>query len=162
MPITFGAFVSIVANAWKGASALHGRFINPPVKADFEKYLSALEHRRVLYAGWEYENTHAVLASLSEILDRTRDFRAAHNKNADVRRLCGSLITALQKCSDTIRGCDMHTRQGEFMAYRALLKFRGEMAKTLAVLCGLLNVDPRSTDLEQFIMNMALVRPTPS
>jgi len=36
------------------------------------------------------------------------------------------------------------------------------MAKTLAVLCGLLNVDPRSTDLEQFIMNMALVRPTPS
>src|SRR4051794_2856605 len=107
MPITFSGLVSVVANSWKGLNAAHSWLTSAPLKADFEKYLAALEHRRVLYAQWEYENTHGVLASLSEILDRTRDFRAAHSKNPEIRRLFGSLITALQKASDTIHGCNM-------------------------------------------------------
>ncbi len=160
MPITFSGLVSVIANAWKGANAVHSRLTNAALKSDFERYLAALEHRRVLYAAWEYENTHAVLASLAEILDRTRDFRAAHNKNPEIRRLFGSLITSMQKGSDTIRGCDMHTREGEFMAYKALLKIRSDLAKTLAVTCGLLAVHPHNFELEQFIMNSALVRPT--
>jgi hypothetical protein len=97
---------------------------------------------------------------VSEITDRTRDLRAAHNKNAEVRKLLGSLITALQKGSGTIHGCNMHTRQGEFMAMKALLRVRSELVKTLAILCGLLGMNPRDTELEQFIMNMALVRPS--
>jgi hypothetical protein len=159
MPITFNGLVSIIANTWKGAKAIHNWATDAPLKQDFEQYLSALEHRRVLYAQWEYENIHAVLVSLSEILDRTRDFRAKHASNSDVRRLLGSFIQTLQRESDTIDGCNMHARQGEYMAYKALLKIRSEMAQVLAVLCGLLHVNPRSTELEQFIMNMALVRP---
>jgi hypothetical protein len=160
MPITFSGLVSVIANSWKGLNAAHSWLTNAPLKADFEQYLASLEHRRVLYVQWEYENTPAVLASLSEILDRTRNFRATHSKNSEIRRRFGSLITGIQNASDTIRGCNMHTRQGEFMAYRALLKFRSELAGTLALFCGLLKVDPRSTELEQFIMNMALVRST--
>jgi hypothetical protein len=104
------------------------------LRTDFEQYLSVLEHRRVLYAEWEYENTHAVLASISEITNRTRDLRAAHNKNAEVRKLLGNLITAMQKRLDTIHGCNMQTRQGEFMAMKALLRVRSELAKTLPIL----------------------------
>jgi len=159
MPITFHWLVSIVANTWKGAKAIHNWATDAALKQDFERYLSALEHRRVLYVEWQYENTHAVLASLSEILDRTRDLRANHAKNSQVRTLLGSLIQTLQRQSDTIHGCNMHTRQGEFMAYKALLKVRSDMAQALAVLCGLLEVDPHSTELRMFIMNMALVRP---
>lgn len=159
MPITFTGLVSAISNTWKGAKALHNWATDAPLKQDFQQYLSALEHRRVLYAAWEYENIHAVLASLSEILDRTRNLRAKHSRNLDVRKLLGSFIQVLQRESDTIHGCNMHTPQGEFMAYRALLKIRSEMAQVLAVLCGLLHVNPSNTELEQFIMNMALVRP---
>jgi hypothetical protein len=159
MPITFHGLVSIVASTWKGAKAIQNWATDATLKRDFEQYLAALEHRRVLYVEWQYENVHGILASLSEILDRTRDLRASHTKNSQVRTLLGSLVQTLQRQSDTIRGCNMHTREGEFMAYKALLKVRSEMAQVLAVLCGLLGVDPRSTDLRLFIMNMALVRP---
>jgi len=159
MPITFSGLVSTISNTWKLTKVTHDWLTDAALKKDFEQYLAVIEKRRVLYAAWEYENVHAVLTSLSNILDQTRDFRARHANNPSVRKLLGTLIDILQRESDTIHDCNMHTRQGEYMAYMALLKIRGEMAKTLAVLCGLLNVDPRSTELEQFIMNMALVRP---
>ncbi len=158
MPITFSGLVSTIANTWKGVKAVHNWATDAALRQDFERYLAALELRRVLYAKWEYENIHAVLASLSEILDLTRDLRANHSKNAQVRKLLGAFIETLQRETDTIHGCNMHTRQGEFMAYKALLTIRSEMAQVLAIMCGLLNVSPHSTDLEQFIMNMALVR----
>ncbi|MHB1282414.1 MAG: hypothetical protein ACYCZI_00880 [Metallibacterium scheffleri] len=158
MPITFSGLVSTIATTWKSAKALHNWASDAALKKDFEQYLSALERRRVLYAGWEYENIHAVLASLSEILDQTRELRARHNKNHEISKLLGSFINTLQRESDVIRGCNMQTRQGEFMAYKALLKIRSEMAQMLSILCGILDVNPRNTELEQFIMNMALVR----
>jgi hypothetical protein len=159
MPITFGSLVSIISNGWRGASAVHAWATSALPKQDFERYLAALERRRVLYVSWEYENIGGVLASISEILDRTRDLRANHRNHPEIRALLGKLISTMQEQSDTIRGCDMHTRQGEFMAYKALLKIRSEMAQVLAILCGVFEIDPRSTELEQFIMNMALVRP---
>jgi len=159
MPITFNGFVATVANTWKAAKAFHNWITDADLKRDFEQYLYALEHRRVLYAKWEYENIHAVLASLSEILDRTRDLRARNAKHPEVRKLLGTFIQTLQRETDVIHGCNMNSRQGEFMAYKALLKIRSAMAQVLAILCGILDVDPRSTELEQFIMNFALVKP---
>jgi hypothetical protein len=159
MPITFNVLVSTIASAWKGIAAVHSWATDLPLRRDFEVYLDKLESREVLYAKWEYENIVAVLNSLSEILDYTRDFKADHLNNSDVRRLFSPFIKTLQRETETIRGCDMRTTQGEFMAYKALLKIRSEMAQMLAVLCGLLDVDPRKTELSQFIMNMALVRP---
>jgi hypothetical protein len=160
MPITFNGLVSAIANTWKAGKTIHNWVTDAELKRDFEQFLSALEHRRVLYAKWEYENIHAVQASLSDILNRSREFRAKHASRPEVRQLIGSFIQVLQCESDVIHGCNMHTQQGEFMAYRALLKIRSKMAQVLSIFCGLLGVDPRSTDLEQFIMNMALVRPT--
>jgi len=36
---------------------------------------------------------------------------------------------------------------------------RAEIARTLAILCGKTGVSPAGSDLERFIMEMALVRP---
>jgi hypothetical protein len=159
VPIQFSTLVSMVANTWKGGQLLYNWATDAELKRDFVHYLSLLEQRRVLYAEWEYENIHAVLASLSQILDHTRELRASHAKNQRVRALLGKVVVTLQAETDTIRGCNMHSREGEFMAYKALLKISSELAQALAVLCGLLNVNPNDTELQQFIMNMALVRP---
>lgn len=159
MPIQFSSFVSVTSSAWKGVKAVHDWTTNASLKSDFQRYLAALEHRRVLYTSWEYENNQDILSSLSEILDCTRNFRADHNENVAISKLMGSLIRTLQKESGTIRSSNTPTPQSEFLAYRALLRIRGEMARTLAIICGLLDVDPRSTELENFIMNMAYVRP---
>jgi hypothetical protein len=159
VPITFLGLVTAVSNTWKTAKPLYDWATDAALRNEFEKYLSALEHRRVLYAEWRYEDIGGVLSSLSEILDRTRDLRANHHGKPGIRKLLGDLVKTIQEGADTIRGCDLHTPQGEYMAYRSLLKIRSEMAKALAILCGTLKVNPRNTDLEQFIMNMALVKP---
>ena len=71
MPITFSGLVSTVAAAWKGYETARRLLTgDTQLKTGFQNYLSALEHRRVLYAEWEYENIHAVIASLTEIVDR--------------------------------------------------------------------------------------------
>jgi len=61
-----------------------------------------------------------------------------------------------QKGIDTIRGCNMHSREGAFMAYRALLRIRTEMARVLVIFCGMLGVDP-----SRAAKVYAVVRPRP-
>jgi hypothetical protein len=159
MTMTFSGLVSVLANGFKAAKSIHSWATDARLKQDFEGYLAFLEKRRVLYAEWEYEKTHAVLASLSDIQHRTVDLRSNHSQNTEVRSLLGKLISTIQASSDIIRGCDMHTTEGEFMAFKALIRFRSEMANALAILCGRLAVSPSDSELKQFIMNMALVRP---
>lgn len=159
MTMTFSGFVSVVANGFRAARALHAWATDAQLKKEFQGYLAFLEKRRVLYAEWEYENTHAVLASLTDIQHRTEDLRSAHPNDRELRSLLGKLISSIQNASDVIRGCNMHSQEGEFMAFKALLKFRSEMAQTLAIACGRLGISPHDSELEQFIMNMALVRP---
>ena len=68
MPATFFTVVTFVANTWKFGKAVHDWVTDQPLKQDFKKFLSHLEHRRVLYAEWEYESMPAVTHSLSDIL----------------------------------------------------------------------------------------------
>jgi hypothetical protein len=160
MPINFPNLVSQIAAAYKVGKAAHDWLSDKKLKDDFKSYLSELETRRALYVEWKYEDIHGILNSLSEILSKTRELRGYHPGNKQVGSLLKTLIVKIQVESEIIRGCNMHSSQGEFMAYRALLKIRTEMAKVLSIFCGMLNVSPASTDLEQFIMNMAVVKPS--
>ncbi len=160
MPINFPNLVSQIASVYKAGKVAHDWLTDKQLKDNFESYLSELETRRVLYVEWKYEDINGILNSLSEILNKTRDLRSKHPNNKQVASLLKNLISKIQIESDTIRGCNMHAKQGEFMAYRALLKIRTEMAKVLSIFCGMLNVSPASTDLQHFIMNMAVVKPS--
>ncbi|EZQ18339.1 hypothetical protein CF98_24550 [Halopseudomonas bauzanensis] len=159
MPITFSGLVSAVAASYTLGKKAYDWMADTQLKADFRAYLSDLETRRVLYEEWRYEDMGAVQASLSEILRRTRDLRGGHLSNPQVNSLLRSLITVIQQESDIMRGCNMQSQQGEFMAYKALIKIRTELAKVLAIFCGMLGVDPKSSELSKFIMDMAVVRP---
>ena len=159
MPINFPNLVSTVAAGFQLGKVAYDWLTDATLKDDFKRYLSDLETRRVLYVKWQYEDIHGVLQSLSEILEKTRNFKANHHSNPQVKQLLNKLIIVIQEESDVIRGCNMHSIQGEYMAYLSLLKIRSEMARVLAIFCGMLRVSPSDTELEQFIMNMALVRP---
>ena len=159
MTMTFTGFASVVANGFRAARSIHAWATDSQLKKDFQGYLAFLEKRRVLYAKWGYENKHGVIASLSDIQRRTEELRSAHPSDKELRSLLGKLITSIQNASDVLRGCDMHTQEGEFMGFKALLRFRSGMAQTLAIACGRLGISPNDSELEQFIMNMALVRP---
>lgn len=159
MPITFSGLVSMLAAAYRAGKASYDWLTDASLRRDFEGYLSDLETRRVLYSEWRYEDMNAVLGSLDDILRQTRTLRSAHARNAQAGALLRSLIFEMQKGTNTMRGCNMHSREGEFMAYRALLRIRTEMAKVLAIFCGMLNVDPAKSELRKFIMDMAIVRP---
>jgi predicted alpha/beta hydrolase len=159
VPITFPGLVSMLSTAFRTGNAGYDWLTDAKLKRDFEAYLSELETRRVLYTEWRYEDINAVLGSLDDILRQTRTLRSAHSGNAQASGLLRSLISQIQKGIDTIRGCNMHSREGEFMAYRALLRIRTEMARVLAIFCGMLDVDPGKSELRKFIMDMAVVRP---
>lgn len=159
MPINLPNLVSAIANSYKIGRKVYDWLADTDLKNDFLAYLSDLETRRVLYEEWRYEDMGAVEGSLSEILRETRALRSKHSKNPQVAQLLKGLITVIQTESDTMRGCNMHSRQGEFMAYRALIKIRTELARILAIFCGMLGVNPNSSELNKFIMDMAVVRP---
>lgn len=159
MPIPFEKFSVAVAKAWKIGKAVYDWATDAPLRRDFERLLAELEHRRVLYAEWQYESVPAVLASLSDILRQVRTLRSNHPDNVELGVLLGELIVSLQHGIDQLHRFNMGTDAGEFSAYKALLKIRSELARTLAVLCGKTGVSPSGNDLQNFIMNMALVRP---
>ena len=158
MPATFMTVVSFVANAWKFGKAVHGWATDQPLKQDFIKFLAHLEHRRVLYAEWQYESVPAVTHSLSDILREVRRFRSNHPDNIELGILLGELIVTLQESLDQLHAFQA-TTAGEMKAFKQLLKVRSELAQALAVLCGKIKVSPQGSDLEKFIMDMALVRP---
>ncbi|MDM8350887.1 hypothetical protein P8H27_18590 [Pseudomonas sp. sp1636] len=159
MPITFSTLSTAVAGTWKLGKAVHDWATNAPLKQDFERLLSSLEHRRVLYAEWQYESMPAVLSSLSDILRKIRDFRSNHPNNVELGVLLGELIVSLQESLDKLHNSHPVTPSEEMKAYRVLLKIRSDMAKALAILCGKTGVSPQGSDLQKFIMDMALVRP---
>ena len=159
MPIPFFKLASSVATTWKMGKAIYDWSTNAPLKRDTERLLSNLEHRRVLYAEWQYESMPAVLHSLSDILREVRTFRSNHPDNVELGALLGDLIISLQSGLGELHSFNINSDAGEFRAYRVLLKIRSELAKTLAILCGKTGVSPHGGDLQKFVMDMALVRP---
>ena len=158
MPITFSTLSTIIAGTWKVGKAVHGWVTDQPLRQDFQRFLASLEHRRVLYAEWQYENMPAVTHSLSDILREVRRFRANHPDNVELGVLLGQLIVSLQASLDELHRFKA-TAAGEMKAYKELLKIRSNLAHTLAILCGKTGISPHGSDLEKFIMDSALVRP---
>ncbi len=158
MPITFSTLTSIIAGTWKVGKAVHSWVTDQPLKQDFQRFLASLEHRRVLYAEWQYESMPAVTHSLSDILGEVRRFRANYPDNIELGVLLGQLIISLQESLDELHHFKA-TTAGEMKAYKELLKVRSNLANTLAILCGKTGVSPKGSDLEKFIMDSALVRP---
>lgn len=158
MPITFSTLTSIIASTWKIGKAVHSWATNQPLKHDFQRFLASLEHRRVLYAEWQYETMPAITHSLSDILSEVRHFRANHPNNVELGVLLGELIVSLQESLDKFHQFKA-TTAGELKAYKELLRVRSNLASTLAILCGKTGVSPHGGDLEKFIMDSALVRP---
>ena len=159
MTMTFAGFVSVVSKGYGAARSLHAWATDAALKKDFEGYLSFLEKRRVLYAEWKCESSTAVLGSLVDIQRRTEDLRSAYSRDRELRSLLGGLITSIQRVSEVIRACNINSEEGEFVAFKALLRFRSDVALVLAKICGRLQIEPQSTELAHFIMNTALVRP---
>jgi hypothetical protein len=159
MPIPFDKFSAAVAATWKIGKAIYSWATDAPLKRDFEQFLASLEHRRVLYAEWQYESMPAVLSSLSDILNQVRAFRSNHPNNDELTALLSDLIVSLQQGLDKLHSLNMHSDAGEFGAYKALLRIRSDLARTLAILCGKTGASPNGRDLQKFVMDMALVRP---
>jgi hypothetical protein len=158
VPILFTTIASSIANSWRLGKAVHSWFTDQPLKQDFSKFLTSLDHRRVLYAEWQCESMPAVLHSLSDVLSDVRKFRSNHPDNVELGVLLGELIISLQAGLDELHQFKA-TTAGEVKAYREILKIRSSMAQTLAILCGKTGVSPKGGDLEKLIMDMALVRP---
>lgn len=159
MTMTFKGFVSVVANGYRCAGNKHPWATDGKLQQDFEGYLVFLEKRRVLYAQWKCESPNALLVGLSDVQRRTEGLRAAHVNDAEARTLLGKMITSIRRVTEVILACNMHLEEGEFKAFKALLRFRSEMALALAIACGRLGISPKGDELAQFIMNTALVRP---
>ena len=158
MPITFSTLSAFIAGTWKIGKAIHNWATDQSLKDDFERFLASLEHRRVLYAEWQYENMPAVTHSLSDILTEVRRVRSNHPDNVELGVLLGELIVSMQESLDELHQFKPMTA-GEVKAYKELLKVRIKLAGALAILCGKTGVSPRGRDLEKFIMDSAMVRP---
>jgi hypothetical protein len=129
------------------------------LKEDFEGYLAFIESRRVLYAEWKCESSNAVLVGLSDLQRRTEDLWSSHPDDSELRALLGKLTKSIRRVTQVIRACDLSSEEGEFMAFKALLRYRSELALALATACGRLGISPKGTELAPFVMNTALVKP---
>jgi hypothetical protein len=159
LPVTFETVSAGIAGAWKLGRGVHNWATNAPLRSDYRALLSSLEYRKVLYADWKSESMPAVLVSLSDILKEVRSFRAKHHDNVELGVLLGELIVSLQESLDSLHTYHNSSTVSEMKAYKSLLKVRSNMAQSLAILCGKTGVSPKDSDLEKFILDMALVRP---
>jgi hypothetical protein len=134
------------------------RLMNNPEKVDVEQYITFLENRRVIYAQFDQEIKQAVIKSIEEIKLRTENLRAT-NSDAEIRKSLAHLIKVMANELDNLWAYDTVDRRGQKKMFMSIQRFRTELAKTLAILCREYGVDPASSELQQFIVNMATVRP---
>ncbi|BFM12677.1 hypothetical protein R50072_28300 [Simiduia litorea] len=129
-----------------------------PEKANVEQFITFLETRRVLFAQFDQEIKHAVIKSIEEIKLRTEDIRST-TSDTEVRKILARLIKVMAAELDNLWAYDTLDRRGQQKMFMSIQRFRTELAKTLAILCHTYGIDPASSELQQFIINMATVRP---
>ena len=135
------------------------KFYNNPEKKDVEQYILFLEPRRVLYAQFDQEIKQPVIQSISEIKLETEKLRTKIS-DSDIRRSLAKLIKVMQNELDNLWAYESTHREGQKKMFMSIQRFRTEIAKNLAILCYSYGIDPKSTELQQLIVNMATVRPT--
>ncbi|MCU7877263.1 MAG: hypothetical protein KZQ84_10770 [Candidatus Thiodiazotropha sp. (ex Lucinoma borealis)] len=135
------------------------KLFNNPERQEIEKYILFLEQRRVLFAQFDQELKQPVIQSISEIKQETEKLRTNVTDN-EIRKLLAKLIRVMQNELDNLWAYESTHREGQKKMFMSIQRFRTEMAKSLAILCYSYGIDPRSTELQELIVNMATVRPT--
>lgn len=134
------------------------RLATNPEKSDVTQYIIFLETRRVLYAQFDQEIKHAVIKSIEEIKLKTENLRSSTG-DTEIRKVLARLIKVIATELDNLWAYDTIDRRGQKKMFMSIQRFRTELAKTLAILCREYGIDPASSELQQFIVNMATVRP---
>jgi len=158
--MSFTSLLSLVGDIVTVGGALN-KLLNNPEKNDVEKFITFLELKRVLYAQFDQEIKNSVIKSIEEIKHETEILRV-NVTDSRVKKSLGKLIKVMSNELDNLRAYDTLHRQGQIKMFMSIQRFRTEVAKNLAILCHAYGVDPKSTELQQFIVNMATVRPTTS
>jgi hypothetical protein len=134
------------------------QLVASPEKREVEQYITFLETRRVLYAQFDQEIKHAVIKSIEEIKSQTETLRSK-TSDIEIRKTLGRLIKVMATELDNLWAYDTLDRRGQQKMFMSIQRFRTELAKNLAILCRVYGIDPASSELQQFIVNMATVRP---
>ena len=129
-------------------------------KKSVENFITFLERKKVLYAQIDQERRDPVIRSLEKIKERTESLRE-EVKDKDLRRSLGKLVDIMSEELANLWAYDTLHRNGQMKMFMSLQRVRTEMARNLAILCYAYGVDPASTELQSFIVNMATVRPIP-
>lgn len=127
-------------------------------RRNVESFITFLECRKVLYAQIDQELKDSVIRSLEEIKRETEQLRR-DIQDKELRSSLGKLVSVLSEELGNLWAYDTLHRNGQMKMFMSLQKARTEMARNLAKLCFAYGVDPASTELSSFIVNMATVRP---
>jgi hypothetical protein len=133
--------------------------IKTPHKSDVAGFIADLETRAVLWAEIDLEVKQGVIASMEQILHNSRSLHSKCANDASLKKVISNIIKVTKAEISNIRSFDDATTEGRYKIFMSLQKFRTEMAKTLSMLCGALNIEPNKTELKSLITNMATVRP---
>lgn len=156
--MSFSTLLSLVGDILTVGGALVG-LSKSPERDVVEKYITFLETRRVLYAEFDQELRDPVIRSIEDIKGKTEQLRTEVS-NAEMRRHLSKLIKVMQQELSNLWAYETTHREGQKKMFMAIQRFRTEMAKCLAILCYGYSIDPSSTELQRFIVNMATVRPS--
>ncbi len=135
------------------------KLANNPERHEVEKYIFFLEQRRGLYAQFDQELKQPVIQSISEIKKETEILRTEIS-DSEIRKSLAKLIKVMQNELDNLWAYEATHREGQKKMFMSIQRFRTEISKSLAILCYFYGIDPKSTELQQLIVNMATVRPT--
>ena len=127
-------------------------------RKNVEQFITFLETRRVLYAQFDQEIKDAVIKSIEKIKIKSESLRSTLSDDYS-RNLLGKVIKVTASELDNLWAYDTLDPRGQQKMFMSIQRFRTELAKALAILCKLYSINPSSTELEQFIVNMATVRP---
>lgn len=155
--MSFLEAISLVTNLLNIKESL-GRLAQNPEKKKAEQYVVFLEAKNVLHAPIDYEVRDAVIKSMEAIKEETEKFRLEVSDTV-VRKQLLSFIRSMSEELQNIWAYDPTNRNGQSKMFMALVRFRIEASKALAVLCHAYGIDPKSSELKHLILNSALVKP---
>jgi hypothetical protein len=122
-----------------------------------ELFMRFLEGREVLFAGMDDEVQAAVVRSLEDIKREAEELRLRCN-DEHVQTVLLSLLLAMSKHLQKLHGITGVSARENYQMYLTLQSTRFELARTLALLCAGLDIEPQNPRMKKFVLDFA-VRP---
>ena len=123
-------------------------------RQEIQNFMLFLEGRNVLFAGMEDEVRDAVITSLEEIKREAESLRIRCS-DEHVQTLLLSLLLVMSKNLQKLHGTAGVAPREIYQMYLTLQSTRFELARTLALLCAGLNIEPRSERMKKFVLDFA-------